>query len=99
MCGLIGHPPTDLYRRNNYCFIVILVVYLVELQTSPTAEKFTKAVVRWSEVLKNLQQATESRETISTSVDVTARKMGIELTQQMLQESQKAHDKAIAKMY
>jgi hypothetical protein len=74
-------------------------VYLVELQTSPTAEKFTKAVVRWSEVLKNLQQATESRETISTSVDVTARKMGIELTQQMLQESQKAHDKAIAKMY
>jgi hypothetical protein len=31
-----------------------------------------------------------------TSVDVTARKVEIEQTQQMLQEAQKAHDKAIA---
>ncbi len=34
-----------------------------------------------------------------TSIDVTARKVEIEQTQQMLQESQKAHDKAIAKTY
>jgi hypothetical protein len=34
-----------------------------------------------------------------TSVDVTARKVEIEQTQQMLQEAQKAHDKAIAKSY
>jgi hypothetical protein len=33
------------------------------------------------------------------SVDVTARKVEIEQTVQMLQETQKAHDKAIAKMY
>ncbi len=33
------------------------------------------------------------------SVDVTAHKVEIEQTQQMLQEAQKAHDKAIAKMY
>ncbi len=33
------------------------------------------------------------------SVDVTARKVEIELTQQMLQEAQKAHDKAIAESY
>jgi hypothetical protein len=32
-------------------------------------------------------------------MDVMARKVEIEQTQQMLQESQKAHDKAIAKMY
>jgi hypothetical protein len=58
-----------------------------------------KAVVRWSEALKNLQEAAGSRETFSTSVDVTARKVEIEQTQQMLQEAQKAHDKAIAKTY
>jgi hypothetical protein len=34
-----------------------------------------------------------------TSVDVTARKVEIEQTQQMLQESQKTHDKAIAETY
>ncbi len=33
------------------------------------------------------------------SVDVTARKVEIEQTTQMLQEAQKAHDKAIAKSY
>ncbi len=34
-----------------------------------------------------------------TSVDVTARKVEIEQTQQMLQEAQKAHDKGITKLY
>ncbi len=34
-----------------------------------------------------------------TSVDVTAGKVEIEQTQQMLQEAQKAHNKAIAKSY
>jgi hypothetical protein len=33
------------------------------------------------------------------SVDVTARKVEIEQTSQMLQEAQKAHDKAITKAY
>ncbi len=58
-----------------------------------------KAVVKRSEALKNLQEATGSRDTVSTSVDVTARKVEIEQTQQMLQEAQKAHDKAIAESY
>jgi hypothetical protein len=49
--------------------------------------------------VENLQEATGSRETILTSIDVTAHKVEIEQTQQMLQESQKAHNKAIAKMY
>jgi hypothetical protein len=58
-----------------------------------------KAVSRRSEVFKNLQEATGSQETISTSMDVTARKVEIEQTLQMLQEAQKAQDKAIAKTY
>ncbi len=58
-----------------------------------------KAVVRRSEALKNLQEAVGSRETILTSVDVTACEVEIEQTQQMLQEAQKAHDKAIAETY
>ncbi len=33
------------------------------------------------------------------SVDITARKVEIEQTSQVLQEAQKAHDKAIAKSY
>jgi hypothetical protein len=49
--------------------------------------------------LKNLQEASGSQETILTSVDVTAPKVEIEQTQQILQEAQKAHDKAITKMY
>jgi hypothetical protein len=58
-----------------------------------------KAVVRWSEALKNLQKATESRGTVSTTVDVTACTVEIEQTQQMLQDTQKAHNKAIAELY
>jgi hypothetical protein len=58
-----------------------------------------KAVVKWTEALKNLQEATGSRDTISMSIDVMAHKVEIEQTQQMLHEAQKAHDKAIAKLY
>jgi hypothetical protein len=41
----------------------------------------------------------KSQDTVLTTVDVTASKVEIEQTQQMLQEAQKAHDKAIAKLY
>ncbi len=60
---------------------------------------YAKAVAKWQEALKNLQEALESRDTVSTSVDVTACKVEIEQTTQMLQESQRAHDKAIAESY
>jgi hypothetical protein len=60
---------------------------------------FAKAVARWFKALKNLQEAAESRDTVLMSVDVTAHKVEIEQTSQMLQEAQKAHDKAIAKSY
>jgi hypothetical protein len=55
--------------------------------------------VRWSEAFKNLQEAAESRDSVSTTVDVMARKVEIEQTHQMLQEAQKAHNKAIAELY
>jgi hypothetical protein len=40
-----------------------------------------------------------SQDTILASVDVMAHKVEIEQTQQMLQEAQKAHNKAIAESY
>ncbi len=52
-----------------------------------------KAVTRRSKALKNLQEAAESRDTVSMSVDFMACKVEIEQTVQMLQEAQKAHDK------
>jgi hypothetical protein len=58
-----------------------------------------KAFKTWSEALKNLLKAAASQDTVLTNVDVQARKVEIEQTQQMLQEAQKAHNKAIAKTY
>ncbi len=58
-----------------------------------------KAVVRQSKTLKNLLEAAGSKDTVLSDDDVQARKVDIKQTQQMLQESQKAHDKAITKMY
>jgi hypothetical protein len=55
--------------------------------------------VKQSEALKNLQEAAESRDTVLTSIDVTARKVEIEQTASMLQEAQKAHNKAVTKLY
>ncbi len=61
--------------------------------------KLGKVVVSQSKTLKNLIEAAGSRDTVLMDVDVQARKLEIEQTQQMLQESQKAHGKAIAKTY
>ena len=73
---------------------------MIELKGMPKkCRVIAKVVARRSEALKNLQEAAESRDTISTSVDVTARKVEVEQTTQMLQEAQKAHDKAIAGSY
>jgi hypothetical protein len=88
--------------RNNKEYLVHVVAVLCIIKQKGPPKKcrvLAKAVVRRSEALKNLQEAAESRDTVSTSVDVTARKVEIEQTSQMLQEAQKAHDKAIAKTY
>ncbi len=73
---------------------------MIELKGMPKkCRVIAKVVARRSEALKNLQEAAESRDTVSTSVDVMACKVEIEQTIQMLQEAQKAHNKAIAKSY
>ncbi len=60
---------------------------------------YAKVVAKWQAALKNLQEASEPQDTVLTSVDVAARKVEIEQTTQMLQESQRAHNKAIAESY
>jgi hypothetical protein len=50
-------------------------------------------------MLKNLLEAARSQDTVLTTVDIMACKGEIEQTQQLLQDFQKAHDKAIATDY
>ncbi len=61
--------------------------------------KLAKAVGKLFVTLNNLLKADGSKNTILSKDDVEAHKLEIEHTQQMLQEAQKAHDKAITKMY
>ncbi len=87
-------------NNEEYLAHIVAVLQVIEQKGLPKkCRVLAKAVVRWSEALKNLQEAAESRDTVSTSVVITARKVEIEQTHQMLQEAQKAHDKAIAELY
>ncbi len=99
----MSHLRMPIYSHGNnkeYLAHIVAVLCIIKQKGLPKKYRMvSKAVVRWSEALKNLQEAADSRETISTSVDVTACKVEIEQTQLMLQEAQKAHDKAIAKTY
>jgi hypothetical protein len=98
-----SHLSMPIYSRGNneeYLAHIVAVLQVIEQKGLPKkCRVLAKAVVRRSEVLKNLQEATESQDTVSTTVDVTAHKVEIEQTQQMLQEAQKAHNKAIAESY
>jgi hypothetical protein len=85
-------------NNKEYLAHVIAVLCIIEQKGLPKkCRVLTKAVVWWSKALKNLQEAAESQDTVSMSVDVQARKVEIEQMVQMLQESQKAHNKAIAR--
>jgi hypothetical protein len=87
-------------NNKEYLPQVIAVLCIIKQKGLPKkCRMLAKAVVRRSEALKNLQEATGFQETVLTSVDVTARKLEIEWTQQMLQEDQKAHDNTIPEMY
>jgi hypothetical protein len=98
-----SHLSMPIYSHgNNEEYLAHIVAVLQVIEQKGLCKKcrvLAKAVVRRSEVLKNLQEAAESQDTISTSVDVTAHKVEIEQTSQMPQEAQKAHNKAIAKSY
>ncbi len=87
-------------KNEEYLAHIVAVLRVIEQKGLPKkCRVLAKAVVRRSEALKNLQEAAESQDTISTSADVTACKVEIEQTTQILQEAQKAHNKAIAKSY
>jgi hypothetical protein len=98
-----SHLSMPIYSWGNneeYLAHIVAVLRVINQKGLPKkCRVLAKAVVKRSEALKNLQDAVGSRETVLTSVDVTARKVEIEQTQQMLQEVQKAHNKAIAKSY
>ncbi len=85
---------------NNKEYIVHIVAVLRIMDQKGLPKKcrvFAKAVAKRQEALKNLLEAAGSQDTVLTSIDITAYKVEIEQTQQMLQEAQKAHDKADAK--
>ncbi len=98
-----SHLSMPIYSRGNnkeYLAHIVAVLHIINQKGLPKkCRVLAKAVARRLEALKNHQEAAGSRETISTTIDVMAHKVEIEQTQQMLQESQKAHDKAIAELY
>jgi hypothetical protein len=98
-----SHLSMPIYSRGNneeYLAHIVAVLQVIEQKGLPKkCQVLAKAVARQSKALKNLQEAVESQDTVSMSVDVTARKVEIEQTHQMLQEAQKAHNKVILKSY
>jgi hypothetical protein len=95
-----SHLSMPIYSRGNneeYLAHIVAVLQVIEQKRLfKKCQVLVKAVARWSEASKN---PAESRDTISTSVDVTACKVEIEQAHQMLQEAQKAHNKAIAELH
>jgi hypothetical protein len=98
-----SHLSMSIYSCGNnkeYLMHIFVVLQVIEQKGLPKkCQVLAKAVVRWSEALKNLQEAAESCDTVLTTVDVTACKVEIEQTQQMHHEAQKTHNKAIAESY
>jgi hypothetical protein len=98
-----SHLNIPIYSHGNtkeYLAHIVAVLQIIDQKGLPKkCRMLAKAVVRWSEALKTLLEATGSQDTVLVNVDIQARKVEIEQTQQMLQEAQKAHDKAITKTY
>jgi hypothetical protein len=98
-----SHLQMPIYSRGNtkeyLTHIDAVFCFIKQKGLEARCRKLRKAVVRQSKTLKNLLEAAGSRDTVLTDVDVQAHKVEIEQTQQMLQEAQKAHNKAIAKVY
>ncbi len=98
-----SHLSMPIYSRGNnkeYLVHIVTVLRVIDQKgLLKMCRVLAKAIVKRSEALKNLQEAAGSQDTVLMSVDVMARKVEIEQTQQMLQEAQKAHYKAMAKSY
>jgi hypothetical protein len=83
-----SHISVPIFSRGNneeYLAHVVAVLHIIEQKGLPKkCRVLAKAVVKWSEALKSLQEAAESRDTVSTSIDVMACKVEIEQTSIML---------------
>jgi hypothetical protein len=83
-----SHLSMPIYSHGNnkeYLAHIVAVLRIIDQRGLPEkCRMLAKAVARRSEALKNLQEAACSQETSLTSIDVTARKVKIEQTQQML---------------
>jgi hypothetical protein len=80
-----SHLSMPIYSRGNneeYLTYIVAVLQVIKQKGLPKkCRVLAKAVARRSEALKNLQEAAESQDTVSTTVDVTARKVEIEQNQ------------------
>jgi hypothetical protein len=98
-----SHINMHIYSRGNkkeYFLHIVAVLHVIKQRgLDSRCRKLEKAVLRQSEILKNLREAVGLRDTVLTDVDIQAHKMEVEQTQQLFQESQKANGKAIAKVY
>jgi hypothetical protein len=87
-------PPNDshlnvpIYSHGNteeYLMHIVAVLRIIKQKgLDAKCRKLGKAVVRQSEMLKNLLKAAGSRDTVSTNIDIQAHTVEIEQTQQML---------------
>ncbi len=92
----ISVPIFPLGNNEEYIAHIVAVLRIIEQKGLPKkCCVYAKAVAKWQAALKNLQEALEPQDTVLMSVDVAACKVEIEQTTQMLQKSQRAHDKAI----
>jgi hypothetical protein len=98
-----SHINMHIYSCENtkeYLMHIVAVCHIIKQNgLASRCRKHKKAILRQSKTSENLLQAAGLRDTVSMDVGIQARKVEIEQTQQMLQEFQKAHDKAIAKIY
>jgi hypothetical protein len=87
-------------NNEKYNVHIVAVLRIIKQKGLPKkCHMYAKAVAKRQAALKNLQEAAESQDTVLASIDVTACKVEIKQTTQMLQEAQKAHDKAVAESY
>ncbi len=75
-------------NTKEYHTHIVAVLHIIKQKgLDAKCRKLGKAVVRQFKILKNLLEAAGLRDTILTDVDLQTRKVEIEQTQQMLQES------------
>jgi hypothetical protein len=98
-----SHLNMPIYSHGNteeYLMHIVAVLWIIDQKgLGKMCRMLAKAVEKRSEALKNLLEAAGSQDTVTMNVDVQAHKVEIKQTQQMPQETQRAHNKAITETY